>query len=155
MPTLQEGDRAPDFDLPADEGRVSLRDLRGAWVVMYFYPRDFTGGCTQEACDFRDALAADHIDATVLGVSPDDVDSHRAFREAHGLSFPLLADEDHVVAKAYGAYGEKVRDGQTRMGIIRSTFVIDPDGVVRKAFYGVEAGGHAADVAEALRTLRG
>ncbi|MDZ7800103.1 MAG: peroxiredoxin [Trueperaceae bacterium] len=154
MPTLQEGDRAPDFELSADEGRISLRDLGGAWVVLYFYPRDFTGGCTQEACDFRDALAADHIDATVLGVSPDDVDSHRSFREAHGLSFPLLADEDHAVAKAYGVYGEKVRDGQTRMGIIRSTFVIDPDGVVRKAFYGVEAGGHAADVAEALRVLR-
>lgn len=155
MPTLQEGDRAPDFELPSDEGRVSSRDLRGGWVVLYFYPRDFTGGCTQEACDFRDALAADRIDATVLGVSPDDVDSHRAFREAHGLSFPLLADEDQVVAKAYGAYGEKVRDGQTRMGIIRSTFVIDPEGVVRKAYYGVDAGGHAADVAEALRALRG
>lgn len=154
MPRLERGDEAPTFTLPSDSGDTNLRDLRGEWVVLYFYPRDFTGGCTEEACDFRDAIAERTLDATVLGVSPDDVARHRTFKEAHGLSFPLLADEDHAVAKAYGAYGEKTSSGKKTEGTIRSTFVIDPEGVVREAYYGVKSTGHVARVAEDLSALR-
>ena len=154
MPRLEPGDEAPQFTLPSDSGDVALRDHRGEWLVLYFYPRDFTGGCTQEACDFRDAIAERSMNATVLGVSPDDVDSHRKFKEAHDLSFPLLADEDHEVSKVYGAYGEKTSFGKKTEGMIRSTFIVDPDGVVRKAYYGVKSTGHAARVAEDLTALQ-
>lgn len=154
MERLKPGDPAPDFELPAAEGRHRLSDHRGEWVVLYFYPRDFTGGCTREACDFRDALASRTIDATVLGVSPDDPATHRRFQEEYELPFPLLADEDHAVAEAYGAYGEKNAYGKKSMGVLRSTFIIDPEGIVRRAFYDVRSGGHAERVAEESAKLR-
>lgn len=149
---LSSGEPAPDFTLPTEDGSVSLSELRGEWVVLYFYPKDFTGGCTEEACDFRDAVAAGDLDATVLGVSPDDVDTHQRFRAEHGLNFPLLADTDNAVAKAYGAYGNKGAFGE---GVKRSTFIIDPEGVIAKAYYNVRATGHVAQVAQDLAELRG
>ena len=131
---------------------MSLQDHRGTWVVLYFYPADFTSGCTQEACDFRDAMAEGALDATVLGVSPDDVASHARFRAEHGLEFPLLADTDHAVAKAYGAWGNK---GVFGWGVKRTTFVIDPVGKIAQTFYDVNTQGHVAEVAETLKRLRG
>lgn len=148
---LQAGDPAPDFTLPSDQGPVSLQDHRGSWVVLYFYPKDFTSGCTQEACDFRDAMAAGDLEATVLGVSMDDVASHAKFKDEHGLDFPLLADENHEVSEAYGAYGNK---GAFGWGIKRSTFVIDPEGDIAKAYYNVRANGHVAAVASDLASLK-
>ena len=130
---------------------MSLHDHRGRWVVLYFYPADFTSGCTQEACDFRDALAAGSLDATVLGISPDDVESHARFRAEHHLDFPLLADTDHTVARAYGAWGNK---GVFGWGVKRSTFLIDPEGKIAHAFYDVKTDGHVAEVAESLKSLR-
>lgn len=155
MPRLDEGDTAPDFELPSANGPRRLRDLRGEWVVLYFYPRDFTSGCTREACDFRDAIANRDMDATILGVSTDDVDSHARFAAENDLPFDLLADEDARVAQAYGAFGEKQAFGRTTRGVVRSTFVLDPEGTVRKAYYGVRSSGHAAKVAEDLRRLQG
>lgn len=149
---LTAGDPAPSFTLPSGEGELSLDDFRGSWVVLYFYPKDFTSGCTEEACDFRDAMSAGTLDATVLGVSPDDVESHERFRAEHGLEFPLLADPDHEVAKAYGAYGNK---GVFGWGVKRSTFLIDPEGRIAKAYYNVRAGGHVSDVAADLERLQG
>lgn len=154
MDRLREGDDAPSFELPSEEGPQSLDAHRGEWVVLYFYPRDFTSGCTQEACDFRDALANRNMNATVLGVSPDDVESHRRFKEEHQLPFTLLADEDHRVAEAYGAYGEKTVFGKKGTGIIRSTFLIDPEGKIRKTYYDVRSSGHASQVAEDLARLQ-
>lgn len=153
MATLQKGDSAPDFDLPSTDGRQRLADHRGRWLVLYFYPRDHTPGCTTEACDFRDRLPG--LDADVVGVSPDPVDSHLDFQQAYGLPFPLASDEDHAVAEAYGAWGEKSRYGKTVTGILRSTFVIDPDGKVAEAMVNVRAKGHADRVAERLAELRG
>lgn len=148
---LEEGDRAPDFTLPSDDGHVSLSERRGEWVVLYFYPKDFTGGCTQEACEFRDRIEDGALQAAVIGVSPDDPETHRRFRQEHGLGFTLATDEDHEVAKAYGAYGNK---GAFGMGVKRSTFIIDPEGDVAKAYYNVRAAGHAAQVAQDLAELR-
>lgn len=149
---LTAGDSAPEFDLPSEKGSVSLAELAGDWVVLYFYPKDFTSGCTEEACDFRDAAAAGDIEATILGVSPDDVETHARFRAEHGLTFPLLADTDNETAKAYGAYGSKGAFGE---GVKRSTFIIDPEGNIAKAYYNVRAGGHVTKVAEDLAALRG
>lgn len=151
MEKLQAGDIAPDFTLVSEDGVRSLADYRGNWVVLYFYPKNFTSGCTQQACDFRDALAERGMDATVLGVSPDGVDSHRRFREEHGLNFPLLADEDHAVAKSYAAFGNRGAFGE---GVKRSTFVIDPEGKIAKAYYNVRAAGHAQRIAEDLAELQ-
>ncbi len=127
---LQQGDPAPDFTLRSDASeQVSLSDFRGRPVVLYFYPADDTPGCTAQACGFRDDWAAyEEHGAVVLGVSPDDVDSHVRFRDKYGLPFPLLADPDHRVADRYGAWGEKNYRGKTYVGIIRSAFVIDADG---------------------------
>jgi thioredoxin-dependent peroxiredoxin len=152
---LKEGEKAPDFDLESSTGgRMRLKDLRGAPVVVYFYPRDMTPGCTREACDFQDArrrLAK--AGATVVGVSPDSVVSHKKFASAHGLKFPLLADPEAQVAKAYGAYGDKVLYGRKIKGMIRSTFVIDDKGVIRKVFPKVRVDGHAEKVLEALAEI--
>lgn len=149
--TLTAGDPAPSFALPSGDGEISLEDVLGSWVVLYFYPKDFTSGCTQEACDFRDAMASGNLDATVLGVSPDDVESHERFRAEHNLDFPLLADSDHRVAKAYGAYGNK---GAFGWGVKRSTFLIDPDGRIAQAYYNVRTEGHVRAVAEDLETMQ-
>ena len=147
---LNEGDKAPDFTLPADTGEdIRLSDLRGRRVVLYFYPKDDTSGCTKQACGFRDARDAyDQRDVVVLGVSPDGLDSHGKFREKYDLNFPLLADTDHAVAEAYGAWGEKKNYGRTYEGILRSTFVIGPDGTVEKVYRNVKPAGHAERILE-------
>jgi len=152
---IEEGQKAPDFSLSDDHGNtVTLSGLRGKRVVLYFYPKDDTPGCTREACAFRDRqhdLAAKG--AVVLGVSPDDEKSHGKFRDKFHLNFPLLADPEHQVAEAYGAWREKKNYGKTYMGIQRSTFVIDGEGTVRKAWKNVNVDGHDAAVLEALGKL--
>ena len=145
---LREGDPAPDFTLPSDSGRtVSLSDLRGRRVVLFFYPKDDTSGCTKEACGFRDAREEYGArDVVVLGVSPDGVDSHGRFRDKYGLNFPLLADEDHAVAEAYGAWGEKKTYGRTYEGVLRSTFVIGPEGSIENVYRNVKPAQHAEEI---------
>jgi len=149
---VERGSVAPDFTLPSDAGDpVRLSALRGRKVVLYFYPKDDTPGCTAQACELRDALPRfDGVAAVVLGVSPDPVASHRKFREKHGLNFPLLSDEDHSVAEAYGVWVEKSMYGRTYMGIERSTFLIGEDGTVLEAWRKAKPAGHAAMVAAAL-----
>jgi thioredoxin-dependent peroxiredoxin len=141
---LEPGDEAPDFSLSdADGKRVSLSPLRGQQVIVYFYPAAMTPGCTKEACDFRDSiqsLAAAGV--TVLGISPDAPAKLAKFRDRDHLNFPLLSDPDHAVEKAYGAYGEKMLYGKTRVGVIRSTFVVDATGKIAHAYYNVKATGH-------------
>jgi peroxiredoxin Q/BCP len=127
---LQVGDPAPDFELPGDSGQtIKLSDFRGKRVVLYFYPKDDTPGCTTQACGFRDAyLQIEERNAVVLGISPDGVKSHQKFKTKHNLPFILLADEDHAVAKAYDVWGKKSMVGREYMGIIRSHFVVDENG---------------------------
>ncbi len=146
MPQLQVGQTAPDFTLPAADGTtLSLSDLRGQHVVVYFYPAAMTPGCTKQACDFRDNLAElNGAGLDVVGVSPDEPAKLAKFRDAEGLTFPLLSDPDKAVLTAWGAYGEKQLYGKTVTGVIRSTFVIDADGTVEKALYNVKATGHVA-----------
>ena len=152
---LSAGDRAPDFNLESNQGSKSLQDFRGEWTVLYFYPKDNTPGCTQEACDFRDAMPG--MGAQVVGVSGDDVASHESFAGEFNLPFPLLSDPGHEVAKAYGAYGERysASAGKTVEGVLRSTFVIDPEGKVAEAMYNVNHDGHAQKVGERIRALQG
>jgi thioredoxin-dependent peroxiredoxin len=143
---LAPGDKAPDFTLPdADGNQVSLAGLRGQRVIIYFYPAAMTPGCTKQACDFRDSKA-DLAQAgfAVLGISPDSPAKLAKFRDKEGLTFPLLSDPGHQVLEAYGAYGEKTMYGRTTVGVIRSTFVIDADGKIEQARYGVKATGHVA-----------
>jgi peroxiredoxin Q/BCP len=152
---VAEGAAAPDFTLTADGGEeVSLSQYRGKPVVLYFYPKDDTSGCTTQACGIRDVFG-EFLErgAIVLGVSPDDAASHVRFKEKFQLPFTLLADPDHAVAEAYGAWGEKKNYGKTYFGIIRSTFVIGPDGTVAKAFPRVDPKTHADRVLAALDTL--
>jgi len=152
---IEEGQPAPDFSLRDDHGKtVKLSQLRGKPVVLYFYPKDDTPGCTKEACAFRDAksdLAAHG--AQLLGVSPDDVASHGKFRDKFSLNFPLLADADHQLAERYGAWREKNMYGKKSMGIQRSTFLIDGAGVVRKVWKKVSVDGHDEAVLAALAAL--
>jgi thioredoxin-dependent peroxiredoxin len=152
---IKEGRKAPDFKLPATDGtEIKLSALRGQPVVLYFYPRDNTPGCTREACAFQACMASiKRTGATVLGVSPDSVASHEKFRKEHKLRFPLLADTDKKVATKYGAWGEKVMYGKKVTGMIRSTFVIDGEGTVRKVFPRVRVDGHAEQVLAALKEL--
>ncbi len=153
--SLTEGQPAPDFSLPTTEGStVRLSDLRGKKVVLYFYPKDDTPGCTKEACSFRDHLGAlQQMGVVVLGVSPDSVQSHQKFAQKYGLNFPLLADEGAQVATAYGVWKEKKQYGRTYMGIERTTFLIDENGIVRKVFPKVKVDGHVEEVMEAIRLL--
>lgn len=149
---VEKGSPAPDFTLPSDtEGDVTLSDHRGRRVVLYFYPKDDTSGCTAQACDLRDAIPRfDGVDAVVLGVSPDSVASHEKFRAKYDLNFPLLADEDHAVAEAYGVWKEKKMYGRTYMGIERSTFLIGEDGTVLEAWRKVSPKEHLELVTGAL-----
>lgn len=149
---LHPGDPAPDFTLPSEAGPLSLGDLAGKWLILYFYPKDFTSGCTTEACEFRDL--APTVAAEIIGISPDPVTSHAKFTAQHQLPFPLLADEDGQVARAYGAYGSKTLYGKRYQGIIRSTFIIDPQGRIAEAWYNVKAAGHAQKVAARLAELQ-
>jgi thioredoxin-dependent peroxiredoxin len=148
MGKLDAGDKAPAFTLPDQDGaKVSLKDFAGNQVVVYFYPRDDTPGCTKEACQFNDNLRAfAKAKVTVLGISADNADKHQKFREKYGLKFPLLTDADHKVGEAYGAWGEKTLYGKKSIGVIRSTFLIGPDGEVARAWYHVKADGHADKV---------
>ena len=145
---LQAGDKAPDFETETDGGgKVRLKDLRGRKVILYFYPKDNTPGCTTEACDFRDqATAIDDADAVVLGVSPDSVRSHDNFKKKHELPFTLVSDPDHSVAEAYGVWREKSMYGRKYMGIVRSTFLIDEKGKIAEAWDKVRVKGHVDDV---------
>lgn len=149
---IEEGGKAPDFTLAADDGtKVKLSALRGTPIVLYFYPKDDTPGCTKEACGFRDSRAkfARH-GAVVLGVSPDGVESHAKFRAKYALPFRLLSDPDHAVAERYGAWREKTLYGKKFLGIVRSTFVIDTSGKVAKVFRSVKPDGHDARVLDVL-----
>ena len=150
---LSTGDKAPSFSLQSDSGEtVSLDQLRGKKVVLYFYPKDDTPGCTVEACEFRDSWSAvKKTGAALFGVSPDKIESHQKFKKKFNLPFPLLADPDHKAAEAYGAWGEKSMYGKKYMGILRSTFVIDEQGQIARVFEKVKPEGHAAQVLEALR----
>jgi peroxiredoxin Q/BCP len=149
---LQPGTPAPDFTLPDAEGKpVSLADYRGKNVIVYFYPQAATPGCTTEACDFRDSLASlQGSGYEVLGISPDAPDALAHFTGDFALTFPLLADEDHAVALAYGAWGEKLVRGEITEGIVRSTVVLDPEGKVKLAQYQVKAEGHVAALKDEL-----
>ena len=149
---LSPGDPAPDFTLTTDtDEQVTLSDLRGRKVIVYFYPAAMTPGCTTEACDFRDSLSSlAAAGVTVLGISPDAPAKLARFRDRDHLTFPLLSDPDHKVEKAYGVYGEKKLYGKTTTGVIRSTFVIDPGGVVSRAYYNVKATGHVARLRKEL-----
>jgi thioredoxin-dependent peroxiredoxin len=149
---VEEGSTAPDFTLPSDAGEdVTLSSFRGRPVVLYFYPKDNTSGCTTQACGIRDAWGEfEAAGAVVLGVSPDGVASHEKFKGDYDLPFTLLADPDHAVAGLYGVWTEKSRDGRTYVGITRSTFVIGPDGIVVKAMRNVEPATHADDVLAVL-----
>jgi peroxiredoxin Q/BCP len=150
---LREGDEAPDFTLRADDGgEVTLSSLRGRQVVLYFYPKDDTPGCTTQACGIRDAYGEfEREGAVVLGVSPDDEASHVKFKAKYHLPFTLLADEGHRVADEYGVWGPKTYMGKTYEGIERSTFVIDAVGNLKRVMRKVKPAGHADDVLEALR----
>lgn len=150
---VEQGVPAPDFELPSDSGEtVRLSSFKGKKVVLYFYPKDDTPGCTTQACDLRDAMPeVEGLDAVVLGVSPDPVSSHVKFREKFQLNFPLLADEDHSVAEAYGVWKEKSLYGRKYMGVERSTFVIDEDGIVQEAWRKVRPAGHADKVVASLQ----
>jgi peroxiredoxin Q/BCP len=143
---LEPGDPAPDFALTTDTGEtLRLADLAGQRVVLYAYPAAMTPGCTTQACDFRDSLSAlKAAGLAVVGISPDSPQKLATFRDRDGLTFPLVSDPDRSVLTAYGAYGEKQNYGKTVMGVIRSTFVIGPDGRIEKAFYNVKATGHVA-----------
>ena len=154
---IEEGKAAPAFTLTACDGsKVKLSDLKGTPVVLYFYPKDNTPGCTKEACAFRDRKAdIAGLGAKVFGVSPDSVESHVKFRDKFDLNFPLLADPDHKVAEKYGAWREKNMYGKKSMGIQRSTFLIDAAGKVAKVWKRVKVEGHDDQVVEALRALTG
>jgi thioredoxin-dependent peroxiredoxin len=155
--TIAVGEPAPAFALPDQDGvAVSLAGLAGQWVVLYFYPKDDTPGCTTEACEFTESVAAfGGLDALVLGCSPDSPQAHRKFIAKHGLKLRLLSDPEHVVMAAYGAWGEKVLYGKKTVGVIRSTVLVDPKGVVAHHWPRVTAAGHAAAVRARLEELRG
>ena len=148
---LSPGDPAPDFTLPTDEGTFSLAEHRGQHVIVYFYPKASTPGCTTEACDFRDNLASlQAAGYAVVGISPDKPEALARFRANEHLTFPLASDPDLAVLRAYGAYGEKTMYGKTTQGVIRSTIVVAPDGSVEQAQYNVKATGHVARLREEL-----
>jgi peroxiredoxin Q/BCP len=151
---VEEGKPAPDFELTSDSGEsVKLSDLRGKPVVLYFYPKDDTPGCTTQACGIRDVYGElQQAGAVVLGVSPDDERSHVKFKEKYELPFTLLADTDHAVAEEYGVWGEKKYMGRTYMGVNRSTFVIDEAGNVKRVMHKVKPDTHADEVLETLRS---
>jgi peroxiredoxin Q/BCP len=151
---VEQGKPAPDFELQTDTGEtVRLSDQRGKQVVLYFYPKDDTPGCTTQACGIRDAYGEfERAGAVVYGVSPDDVQSHEKFKQKYTLPFTLLADNDHAVAEEYGVWSEKTYQGRTYMGVDRSTFVIGEDGTVKAVMHKVKPDTHADDVLAVLKT---
>ena len=150
------GTPAPDFTLPTDTGTpLTLSAFRGRPVVLYFYPKDDTSGCTKESCEFRDLVPRfERVNAQILGISPDDVKSHAKFRDKYQLNFPLLADEGHAVADRYGVWQEKSMYGRKYWGNARTTFIIDSSGRIARVFEKVKAAGHAAEVADAVAALK-
>ena len=154
--TLAKGDQAPEFQLADQDGTIhKLADYAGRTVVLYFYPRDDTPGCTKQACSFRDDMEEIEAEgAVVLGVSTDSAESHQQFRRKFDLNFPLLVDEEAEVATRYGAWGEKVLYGRKSIGMTRATFVIGPDGVLTKVWKRAKAADHGQAVLKALRTGR-
>lgn len=154
---LNIGDVAPDFAALTNGGLMrSLSDHRGQWVVLYFYPKDNTSGCTKEACSFRDGMDEfKAINAKVFGISPDSVISHEKFTDKHNLNFDLLSDNDTTISQAYNAYGEKSMYGKKYMGVIRSTYIIDPEGKIAYINRKVKAEGHAQEIIQELKKLRG
>jgi peroxiredoxin Q/BCP len=154
---LEPGQNAPAFTLPnQDDKKIALRDLNGMWVVVYFYPKDDTPGCTTEACDFTAGLKGfEKLNARVIGISPDSPESHKKFIAKHSLKVTLLADPDRKALAKYGAWGTKKLYGKEHVGVIRSTFIIDPKGKIGYAWYGVKATGHAEKVAAKLKELAG
>jgi thioredoxin-dependent peroxiredoxin len=156
MPTtLNEGDAAPGFELESDRGeRVRSDDLRGDWIVLYWYPKDDTPGCTVEACNIRDNWQLLSGEAKIFGVSLDTVESHQKFRDKYDLPFPLLADPEHTASEAYGVYGKKKFMDREYMGVDRATFIIDPEGKVARVFPKVNPDGHALEISSALAELK-
>ncbi len=154
---LNVGDKAPEFCLPnQDEVEICLRDLKGKWIVLYFYPKDNTPGCTTEACDFTASLPDfESLDAIVLGVSPDSPKKHKNFIEKKSLKITLLADEEKEVCESYGVWQLKKLYGREYMGVVRSTFLIDPDGKIAEKWEKVKVKGHVEAVKEKLKELRG
>lgn len=155
MYDLNAGDPAPDFSLPADDGKsLSLSGYQGRKLVLYFYPKDDTPGCTTESCDFRDRVKDfNKIGVDVVGISRDSVASHQKFKKKYGLNFPLLSDESGEVCEKYGVWQEKSMMGKKYMGIVRSTFLIDEDGKIARIWRNVKVEGHADDVREAVREI--
>jgi peroxiredoxin Q/BCP len=153
---LKTGDQAPVFTLPDQEGKMhQLSNYRGRWVVLYFYPKDDTPGCTKEACNFRDQKAhLEELGAVVLGVSADDVHSHAKFHNKYGLNFPLLSNPDKEMIRSYGAWGLKSFMGREYEGVFRVTYLIDPKGQVARVWNKVKPDDHATEVAEALALLQ-
>lgn len=153
---LDVGTAAPDFTAPTQDGSdVTLSDFRGQWVALYFYPKDDTPGCTKQACSLRDGYARlQEAGVAVIGVSEDDVESHEAFAAKHDLPFPLVADPDHDVLNAFGVYGERNMYGNTFMGTKRTTYLIDPEGVIRHVFKRPKTKVHDAEILEKLDGLR-
>ena len=152
MARLDEGTKAPPFTLEDQDGKtVKLSDFKGRKVVVYFYPKDDTPGCTKEACQFNEGLKDfEKLGIEIIGISPDKAAAHVKFRTKYGLEFSLLSDPERSTMEVYGAFGEKMMYGKKTMGVIRSTFLIDEKGVIVKAWYNVRADGHAAKVLEAL-----
>jgi peroxiredoxin Q/BCP len=156
MPTtLTEGAQAPEFELPTESGeKVSLESLRGQWVVLYWYPKDDTPGCTAEACDIRDNWQMLSGEAAIFGISPDNQASHQKFRDKYSLPFSLLADDDHEVSDRYGVWGKKKFMEHEYFGVDRATFIIAPDGTIARVFPKVKPAGHAIEIAQALKELK-
>ena len=154
--SVKVGDLAPDFTATDDrDKRISLSDFKGQTVVLFFYPKDDTPGCTVEACAFQSSLPTfEGVNAKVIGVSPDPVKKHVKFKEKFGLEYPLVADTEHTVSEAYGVWGEKKFMGRKYMGVARTTFVIDAKGRIAHVFEGVKPAGHADEVAEVVRGLK-
>jgi peroxiredoxin Q/BCP len=155
--SVNVGDEAPDFELESDDGKhMSLADFRGKWLVLYFYPRDNTPGCTREAHDFSEAVPRlRKLGAEVAGVSKDSIKSHCGFRDKIGITFPLLSDPDLATHRAYGAWGTKTMYGKKVEGTIRSTFLIDPEGAIARVWGSVKVDGHAGKVIEAIEASSG
>jgi peroxiredoxin Q/BCP len=152
----QVGQPAPGFTGATENGtKIASPDYLGKWIVLYFYPKDNTPGCTKEACSLRDSFhAISDVNGVVIGVSLDDPGSHKKFIEKFGLPFTLIADTDHAISSRYGVYGEKVRCGKVSLGITRTTFLIDPTGIIRKVFTNVNVDNHGEEVLAEIRNSR-
>ena len=153
MTHLKEGDKAPDFSgIDTNGSKISLSDFKGKKLILYFYPKDDTSGCTKEACNFRDSIKEiKNLGAEILGVSNDTIESHQKFTKKYLLPFSLIADVEKKIVQAYGVYGEKRFMDNKYMGITRSTFIIDEKGIIKKIFYKVKVDGHLEEVAETLK----